>query len=84
MFSDLSPTALALTLIVVTVGVLLVATVPGRSAPLLRRMARRQIARRPMQSVMMIAGLALAAVFITAPLGLQDSFQASSTSLRLS
>lgn len=80
---SLPPTALTLALVVVTAGVLTLILGCGASAALLRRMGWRQMVRRPAQMLIMVAGLALSTMFITAAFGLQDSFQFSSVALRL-
>ncbi len=82
--TSLSPSELSLALLAVTAAVLLLLLVPGATAGLLRRMARRQIVRRPLQTALMVAGLALGTMFMTAALALQDSFQASFVTARLS
>lgn len=81
--NNLSPTALALLLAGLTAGVLLIVLSLGVSNPILWRLGLRNVLRRPGQTVIMLAGLMLAAVFITASFGLQDSFNQSMVSDRL-
>ena len=78
-----SPTTLALLLVGLTAGILLVVLSLGTSNPILWRLGLRNVLRRPGQTVIMLAGLMLAAVFITASFGLQDSFSQSMVSDRL-
>lgn len=78
-----SPTLLALLLAAGTSGVLLVVAGLSVGNPLLWRMGLRNLARRPGQTAMMLLGLTLAAVLITASFGLQDSFNQSMVSDRL-
>src|SRR5215469_9849510 len=72
-----SSTTLVLLLAALTGGALLVALGLGASNALLWRMGLRNVARRPGQTLIMLAGLTLAATFITASFGLQDSFNQS-------
>src|SRR5258708_36519711 len=72
-----SPTTLALLLAGLTAGILLVVLSLGASNPILWRLGLRNVLRRPGQTVIMLAGLMLAAVFITASFGVQDSFNQS-------
>src|SRR5258708_29665135 len=78
-----SPTTLALLLAGLTAGILLVVLSVGASTPILWRLGLRNVLRRPGQTVIMLAGLMLAAVFITASFGLQDSFNQSMVTDRL-
>jgi putative ABC transport system permease protein len=78
-----SPTTLALLLAGLTTGILLVVLSLGASNPILWRLGLRNVLRRPGQTVTMLSGLMLAAVFITASFGLQDSFNHSMVSDRL-
>jgi putative ABC transport system permease protein len=78
-----SPTTLALLLAGLTAGILLVVLSLGASNPILWRLGLRNVLRRPGQTVIMLAGLMLATVFITASFGLQDSFNQSMVSDRL-
>ena len=79
----LSPTMLALVMVALTGGGLLIVVGMAVSNPLLVRMGLRNTVRRPTQTVIMVAGLTLSAVFITASFGLQDSFAASAVTSRL-
>jgi putative ABC transport system permease protein len=81
--SGWSPTSLALLMAALTVGVLLIVFGLGASNPLIRRMGLRNVVRRPSQTLMMLMGLTLATIFITASFGLQDSFNQSIVSDRL-
>src|SRR5258706_15555143 len=81
--NNLSPTTLALLLAGLTAGILLVMLSLGASNPILWRLGLRNVLRRPGQTVIMLAGLMLAAGFITAPFGLKDSFNQSMVSDRL-
>ena len=81
--SGWSPTSLALLMAALTVGILLVVFGLGASNPLIRRMGLRNVVRRPTQTLMMLMGLTLATVFITASFGLQESFNQSMVSDRL-
>jgi putative ABC transport system permease protein len=82
-FSGWSPTSLALLMASLTVGILLVAFGFGATNRLIRRMGLRNVVRRPGQALMMLMGLTLATIFITASFGLQDSFNQSMVSDRL-
>lgn len=79
----LSPATLALVMAALTGGGLLIVIGMAIGNPLLARMGLRNILRRPTQTVIMIAGLTLSAIFITASFGLQDSFAASAVASRL-
>src|SRR5579875_1918792 len=72
-----SPTMFALLLAALTGGILLVVLGLGASNTLIWRMGLRNVARRRGQTLMMLIGLILAATFITASFGLQDSFNQS-------
>ncbi len=76
--------AAALALVAATAAVLLVIAMVVVRFPLLGRMALRNAVRRPARTASVVAGLALAAVFVTAVAGLQDSFRASAVDYRLS
>jgi putative ABC transport system permease protein len=78
-----SPTTLALLLAGLTVGILLVVLSLGASNPILWRLGQRNVLRRPGQTAIMLVGLLLATIFITASFGLQDSFNQSMISDRL-
>ncbi len=78
-----SPTTLALLLAALTGGVLLVVLGLGASNRILFSMGLRNVRRRPGQTLLMLAGLTLSAVLITASFGLQDSFNQSMVSDRL-
>ncbi len=78
-----SPTTLALLLAALTGGVLLVVLGLGASNRILFSMGLRNVRRRPGQMLLMLAGLTLSAVLITASFGLQDSFTQSMVSDRL-
>src|SRR5215470_10178573 len=58
-----SPTMLALLLAALTGGALLIALGLGANNPLVWRVGLRNVARRPGQTLIMLAGLTLAAVF---------------------
>ncbi len=79
----LTPTMLAFGLAILTGGALLVVAGLGASNPLLVRMGLRNMVRRPSQTLILLAGLVLSTVLITASFGLQDSFAASQTRYRL-
>lgn len=81
--SDWSPTTLALLLATLTAGILLIVLGLGASNRILFAMGLRNVRRRPGQTLLMLAGLTLSAVFITASFGLQDSFTQSMVSDRL-
>ncbi|HZU71083.1 MAG TPA: FtsX-like permease family protein [Ktedonobacteraceae bacterium] len=83
LLSSWSPTSLALLLAALTMGILLVMFGLGASNPLIRRMGLRNVVRRPGQTLMMLMGLTLATIFITASFGLQESFNQSMVSDRL-
>ena len=74
---NLSPTTLSLLLAGLPAGILLVLLSLGVSNPILWRLGLRNVLRRPGQTVVMLAGLMLAAALITASFGLQDSFNQS-------
>lgn len=80
---NLSPTTLSLLLAGLPAGILLVLLSLGVSNPILWRLGLRNVLRRPGQTVIMLAGLMLAAALITASFGLQDSFNQSMVSDRL-
>lgn len=81
LFSDLAPNTIALALLLVTSGFLLL--VVGLSRLVFLRMSLRNMVRRPSQTVILLCGLMLSTVFITASLGLSDSFTASENMYRL-
>ncbi|GCE20111.1 ABC transporter permease [Dictyobacter kobayashii] len=83
LFPAISPTQLALTLAVVTAGVLLLLPGLALSNPLLLRMGLRNTVRRPGKTILLLCGLALATAVITASFGLQDSFASSATTQRV-
>ncbi|HVU70719.1 MAG TPA: FtsX-like permease family protein, partial [Ktedonobacteraceae bacterium] len=81
LFSGPAPAAIALALLLVTGGFLLL--VLGLSRPVLVRMSLRNMVRRPSQTLILLCGLTLSTVFITASLGLQDSFTNAEKDYRL-
>src|SRR5215467_8998454 len=81
--SGWSPTTLALLLAALTGGVLLVVLGLFAGNRILFSMGLRNVRRRPGQTLLMLAGLTLSAVLITASFGLQDSFTQSMVSDRL-
>lgn len=81
LFAGFAPDTLALALLLVTAGFLLL--VVGLSRPVFLRISLRNMARRPGQSALLLCGLALSTIFITASLGLSDSFAGSEKSYRL-
>ncbi|GHO81218.1 hypothetical protein KSD_89890 [Ktedonobacter sp. SOSP1-85] len=81
LFSGLAPDAIALALLLATSGCLLL--VVGLSRPVFLRMSLRNMVRRPSQSVILLCGLILSTIFITASLGLSDSFTGSEKTYRL-
>src|SRR5579883_2726614 len=81
LFSGPAPAAIALALCLVTAGFLLL--VLGLSRPVLVRMSLRNMVRRPGQTLILLCGLTLSTVFISASLGLQDSFVNSEKDYRL-
>lgn len=83
LLSGLSQTSLALLMAALTAGILLVVCGLGASNPLIWRMGLRNVVRRPGLALMMLMGLTLATIFITASFGLQDSFNQSMVSDRL-
>lgn len=76
-------TTLALLLAALTGGVLLVVVGLGASNRILFTIGLRHGLRRPSQTMIMLAGLMLSAVFITASFGLQESFTQSIVADRL-
>lgn len=80
---DLTPTTQALLLAALALGVLLLLLGLGVSNPLLWRMGLRTLLRRRGLSLIMLCGLLLSAIFITASYGLQDSLNHSLESDRL-
>jgi putative ABC transport system permease protein len=83
LFPDISPTLLALTLAVVTGGILLLLLGLALNNPLLLRMGLRNTVRRPGKTILLLCGLALATAVITASFGLQDSFTSSAATQRI-
>ena len=83
LFPSLSPTVLALGLAIVTGGVLLVLGGLALNHPLLWRMGLRNTIRRPGQALLLLAGLVLSTMVITASFGLQDSYTHSEMNQRL-
>ena len=83
LFPDISATPLALALAVMTGGVLFLLGGLALAHPLLLRMGLRNIVRRPRQTTLLLAGLALATAVITASFGLQDSFTSSAAAQRV-
>lgn len=81
--SNWTPTTSALLLATLTGGVLLIVLGLGVSNQIVLRMGLRNVARRPSQTLIMLTGLTLSAVLITASFGLQDSFNQSMVSDRL-
>ncbi len=81
LFSGLASDAIALALLLATSGFLLL--VVGLSRPVFLRMSLRNMVRRPSQSVILLCGLMLSTIFITASLGLSDSFTGSEKTYRL-
>src|ERR1700737_3085145 len=81
LFSGLAPDAIALALLLATSGFLLL--VVGLSRPVFLRMSLRNMVRRPSQTVILLCGLMLSTIFITASLGLDDSFTDSENTYRL-
>ncbi|GHO55912.1 ABC transporter permease [Ktedonobacter robiniae] len=81
LFSGLAPDAIALALLLATSGFLLL--VVGLSRLVFLRMSLRNMVRRPSQSVILLCGLMLSTIFITASLGLSDSFTGSEKTYRL-
>ncbi len=78
---DLDPLTLALA--AVTSALLLLLAGLGIRTPLLLRMGLRNSLRRPGLTVILLAGLILASIFLTASFVLQDSFNASEEASRL-
>lgn len=74
---------LTLTLAAVTGALLLLLAGLGIWTPLLLRMGLRNSLRRPSLTVILLAGLILASIFLTASFVLQDSFNASEEASRL-
>jgi len=83
LWPDISPTLVALTLVGVTGGMLLVLLVLALRQAMLWRMALRTMTRRPAQTLLLLCGLVLSTVVITASFGLQDSFADSTLAQRL-
>ncbi len=83
LFPDISPTLLALTLAVVTGGILLLLLGLALNKPLLLRMGLRNTVRRPGKTFLLLCGLALASAVMTASFGLQDSFTSSAAAQRV-
>ncbi len=83
LFPDISPTLLALTLAVVTGGILLLLLGLALNNPLLLRMGLRNMVRRPGKTILLLCGLALASAVMTASFGLQDSFTSSAAAQRV-
>jgi ABC-type lipoprotein release transport system permease subunit len=83
MFPPPATTNVALAMAAAATTVLLVIAALGARTPLLWRMGRREIVRRPGRTATMLVGLTLSTVFITAAFGLQDSFRASAVAYRL-
>ncbi len=83
LFPDISPTLLALTLTVVTGGILLLLLGLALNNPLLLRMGLRNTVRRPGKTILLLCGLALASAVMTASFGLQDSFTSSAAAHRV-
>ncbi len=83
LFPDISPTLLALTLAVVTGGILLLLLGLALNNPLLLRMGLRNMVRRPGKTFLLLFGLALASAVMTASFGLQDSFTSSAAAQRV-
>ncbi|HEX4206740.1 MAG TPA: FtsX-like permease family protein [Ktedonobacteraceae bacterium] len=81
LFSGLAPDAIALALLLATSGFLLL--VVGLSRLVFLRMSLRNMIRRPSQTVILLCGLMLSTIFITASLGLSDSFTGSEKMYRL-
>src|SRR5258708_6546264 len=81
--SGWSPTTLALLLAALTGGVLLVVLGLGASNRLLFALGLRNARRRPGQTWLMLAGLTLSAVFISASFGVQESVREAVVSDRL-
>ena len=73
-FPALDPTALAVILAVVTGGALLILLALGMGNTILLRMGLRNILRRPSQTLLLLCGLVLSTVVMTASFGLWDSF----------
>jgi len=78
----LSPTLQAFVLLALTVGVLLFVIGAGMRSPVLVRMGLRNTVRHPTRTLIMLVGLVLSVIFITASFGLQDSFSASTSASR--
>lgn len=74
---------LAVTLAVVTGGVVLVLLGWGAANPILVRMGLRNMTRRPSQTLVLLCGLALSTAVMTASFGLSDSITASEVQQRL-
>ena len=82
-FPGISPTLLALTLAVVTGGILLLLLGLALNNPLLLRIGLRNVGRRPGKTILLLCGLALASAVMTASFGLQDSFTSSAAAQRV-
>ncbi|HLW00018.1 MAG TPA: FtsX-like permease family protein [Ktedonobacterales bacterium] len=82
-FPNIDPTVLAVTLLVVTGGMLLILLALGMSQPVLVRMGLRQLLRRPSQTLILLCGLVLSTVVMTASFGLWDSFAHSTLTYEL-
>src|SRR5215472_3163632 len=79
-----SPTVLALVLAGLTGGVLFLIGGLGALNPVLLRMGLRNMVRRPTQTLILLCGLVLSTIVITASFGLSDSFANSALTQRLS
>jgi ABC-type antimicrobial peptide transport system permease subunit len=73
----------AILLAALLAGVLLILLGLSVRNPILWRIGVRNLVRRPSQTGLMLAGLVLSTIFLTASFGLQDSFQASLETYRL-
>ena len=81
LFSGLAPDTIVLALLLITGGLLLL--IVGLSRLVFLRMSLRNMVRRPSQTVILLCGLMLSTIFITASLGLSDSFTGSEKTYRL-
>lgn len=83
LFPVISPTALALTMAMVTGGILFLLLGLAMAHPLLLRMGARNTVRRPGKTLLLLCGLTLATAVITGSFGLQDSFTHSAAIQRV-
>lgn len=73
LFPGVDGTLLIVVLVVLTSSVLLVLLALGMNQPVLLRMGLRHLLRRPRQTLLLLAGLILSTVVMTASFGLWES-----------